>query len=80
MVKHIFQLLALVGTKRTKALHNRHGGKQIPNELTKGGKINTSRFGRFIFLTGIKVVPQNVYIITHSDISQFQWRIRDSTA
>jgi len=72
VAKQIFQFHDLAGTKRTKVLHKRHGGKQTQNELTKGGKINTSRFGRFIFLMGIKVVPQNVYINTQSDKSQFQ--------
>jgi len=72
VAKQIFQFHALAGTKRTKVLHTKHGGKQTPNELTKGGKINTSRFERFIFLTGIKIVPQNVYINTQSDKNQFQ--------
>jgi hypothetical protein len=72
VAKQIFQLHALAGTKRIKVLHTRHGGKQTPNELTKRGDINISRFGRFIFLMNIKVVPQNVYINTQSDKSQFQ--------
>lgn len=80
MANQIFQFHALAGTKRTKVFHKRHGGKQTPNELTKGGNINISRFGRLIFLMNIKVVPQNLYINTQLDKSQFQLRIRDSTA
>jgi hypothetical protein len=38
-------------------LHRRHGGKQTPDELTKGGKLNIGPFGRFIFLININVVP-----------------------
>jgi len=80
VANQIFQSHALAGTKRTKVLHKRHGGKQTPNKLTKGGKINISRFGQFIFLMNIKVVPQSFYINTQSVKSQFQRRIRDSTA
>lgn len=72
MAKQIFQSQALAGTERTKVLRKRHGGKQTPNELAKGGKINISRYGRFIFLMNIKVVPQKCYINTQSDKSQFQ--------
>jgi len=49
VAKQVFQFHALSGTKRTKVLRKRHGGKQTPNELKKGGNINISRFGRFIF-------------------------------
>jgi len=61
----IFQFHNFAGTKVTKGLHKRHGGKQTPNELTKEGKINISRFGRFIFLMNTEVVPQNLYVIHH---------------
>jgi hypothetical protein len=38
VAKQIFQFHALAGTKRTKVLHRRHGGKQTPDKLAKGGK------------------------------------------
>jgi hypothetical protein len=54
--EQIPQFRALGGTKQTKVLHTKYGGEQTANELTKGGKLNISRFGRFIFLINIKVV------------------------
>lgn len=54
--EQILPFRALGGTKQTEVLHKKHGGKQTGNELTKGGKLNISRFGRFIFLINIKVV------------------------